>query len=125
MRLSMPWAAILLLATFLVPACSSKSGGGGAGGSGGAGGNGRPGGGGGGGSGGAGGRGGGGSGGGGGGSAGGGMYDFPSTAIFYQDISQAPLDRESSTIISTLQSMGWDGSSEFGIDPSFSVLVAD
>ena len=55
----------------------------------------------------------------------GGIYDFPSASTIYQDVSNAPLDSESSTIISTLQTMGWDAGRRIALDPSFSVLVAD
>jgi serine/threonine-protein kinase len=56
---------------------------------------------------------------------GGGAHDFPSSSIIYQDISNAPLDSQSSSIIATLQSMGWNSGRKLGIDASFSILVAD
>ena len=65
----------------------------------------------------------GGSGGSGGGGGGGGAQDFPSTSLFYQDISAAPLDAESATVMAALQSSGWGGT--LGIDTSFAVLTAD
>jgi hypothetical protein len=104
--------------------CGNGAGGGGGGGTGGTGGGGGSGGG----SGGGGGSAGSGGSGGGGGSAGsggsgGGAQDFPSTAVFYQDISAAPLDAESSTVMGALQTSGWGGS--LRIDVSFSVLHAD
>ena len=46
---------------------------------------------------------------------------FPSTAVFYQDISQAPADSESPTIIAALDKAGW----ALGIDVSFTILTAD
>ena len=61
--------------------------------------------------------------GGGGGAGGGGPGDFPSTAIFYQDISGAPLDSESDMIMSALQASGWGG--KLGIDVSFTVYDVD
>jgi hypothetical protein len=66
---------------------------------------------------------GGGGGGGSGGSGGGGPQDFPSTSVFYQDISGAPVDSESAAIIGALQSGGWGGSMR--LDVSFAVLHAD
>lgn len=62
-------------------------------------------------------------GGGGGGSGGGGPQDFPSTSVFYQDVSNAPLDAENGSVMAALQSSGWGGS--LGIDTSFAVLSAD
>ena len=50
---------------------------------------------------------------------------FPSTAIWYQDISAAALDSESSTVISGLQSHGGWGAGRFQIDSSIEVLHAD
>jgi len=46
---------------------------------------------------------------------------FPSTSTFYQDISQAPVDSESSTIMAALDKSGW----ALGIDVSFTILTAD
>ncbi|HEX9100552.1 MAG TPA: hypothetical protein VF997_00035, partial [Polyangia bacterium] len=65
----------------------------------------------------------GGGGGGGGTPGGGGPHDFPSTSVFYQDVSGAALDGESATVMAALQSSGWGGS--LGIDTSFAVLAAD
>ena len=65
----------------------------------------------------------GGGGGGGGGTGGGGPQDFPSTSVFYQDISGAPLDTENGTVMAALQASGWGGT--LGIDTSFAVLTAD
>src|SRR6185312_9822929 len=45
------------------------------------------------------------------------------TSTFYQDISCAPVDSESSTIMQALQASGWG--SGLGIDVSFNVLNAD
>jgi serine/threonine-protein kinase len=50
---------------------------------------------------------------------------FPSTAIWYQDISTVALDSESSTVISGLQSKGGWGAGRFQIDFSIEVLRAD
>ena len=50
---------------------------------------------------------------------------FPSTALWYQDISAAALDDESSTVISGLQSRGGWGAGRFQIDSSIEVLRAD
>jgi len=50
---------------------------------------------------------------------------FPSTAIWYQDVSAAALDGESSTVISGLQSKGGWGAGRFQIDFSIEVLRAD
>lgn len=50
---------------------------------------------------------------------------FPATAIWYQDISSAALDSESSTVISGLQSHGGWGAGRFQIDSSIEVLYAD
>jgi serine/threonine-protein kinase len=65
----------------------------------------------------------GGAGGGGGGSGSGGSQDFPSTSVFYQDISNAPVDGESAAVMGALQTSGWGGSMR--IDVSFAVLHAD
>src|SRR6185312_6687765 len=45
------------------------------------------------------------------------------SSTFYQDISCAPVDSESSTIMQALQASGWG--SGLGIDVSFNVLNAD
>jgi hypothetical protein len=58
-----------------------------------------------------------------GGAGGGGAQDFPSTAVFYQDISAAPLDSESVAVMGALQTSGWGGM--LRIDVSFAVLHAD
>ena len=51
---------------------------------------------------------------------------FPATAIWYQDVSTAALDSESSTVISGLQSKGgWGNGGRFQIDFSIEVLQAD
>ena len=105
----------MLACLFVVVGCGNGNSGGGGGGAGGVGGGGAAGGG--------GGGAGGGGGGGAGGSGGGGPQDFPSTSVFYQDISNAPLDSESATVMAALQSSGWGGS--LGIDTSFAVLTAD
>ena len=62
-------------------------------------------------------------GGGGAGAGGGGAQDFPSTSLFYQDISTAAVDGESAAVMGALQSSGWGGS--LRIDVSFAVLHAD
>jgi serine/threonine-protein kinase len=49
---------------------------------------------------------------------------FPASVIWYQDISAAALDKESSTVVSGLQSRGW-GAGRFQIDFSIEVLHAD
>jgi hypothetical protein len=49
---------------------------------------------------------------------------FPTTAIFYQDVSAAALDANSSAVISHLASAGW-GSGAMQIDFSITVLHAD
>jgi serine/threonine-protein kinase len=49
--------------------------------------------------------------------------DFPSTATFYQDISQAPVDSESDTIMQALAQSGWG--SGLGIDVSLTIESAD
>jgi len=51
------------------------------------------------------------------------IVDFPATAIFYQDISAAPVDAESRPIIETLQAIGFGGAVEVGggYDPNFLV----
>jgi serine/threonine-protein kinase len=74
-------------------------------------------------SGGSGGTGGGGGTGGSGGSGGGGGY-FPPQAVWYQDVSNAPADAESSTVISWLDSQGF-GTGKLQIDFSIEVLHAD
>ena len=49
---------------------------------------------------------------------------FPSTAIFYQDISNAALDPNSAAVINHLSSVGW-GSGNMQIDFSITILHAD
>jgi len=49
---------------------------------------------------------------------------FPATSIFYQNISAAPLDANSSEIISHLATAGW-GSGDMQIDFSITILHAD
>jgi hypothetical protein len=49
---------------------------------------------------------------------------FPETAIFYQDISAAALDANSSQVISHLAAIGW-GSGAMQIDFSITILHAD
>ncbi len=49
--------------------------------------------------------------------------DFPSSAIFYQDISSAPVDSKWATIYSTSLASGWGNA--FQLDPSFNVNYAD
>jgi hypothetical protein len=58
----------------------------------------------------------------------GGALAFPASAPFYQDISQAALDGESTKLIAALQAIGWgdDGNrTQLGIDFSFNINVAD
>src|SRR5581483_1786443 len=50
---------------------------------------------------------------------------FPSSAIWYQDISNAPLDSESATVINGLQAAGGWGTGSLQIDFSIVVLHAD
>ncbi len=49
---------------------------------------------------------------------------FPAGAPWYQDVSAAPVDRESSAVIAWLDAQGW-GLGRFQIDFSFEVLEAD
>jgi hypothetical protein len=58
----------------------------------------------------------------------GGALAFPASAPFYQDISQATLDGESTKLMTALQAIGWgdDGNrTQLGIDFSFNINVAD
>jgi serine/threonine-protein kinase len=53
---------------------------------------------------------------------------FPSSSTFYQDISQAAVDPQSSTYMNALVQAGWTGpggSMSLGIDVSFTILSAD
>jgi serine/threonine-protein kinase len=53
---------------------------------------------------------------------------FPSTSTFYQDISGAQVDSESTTIMPALEAAGWNGnggSMTLGIDVSMTILTAD
>lgn len=49
--------------------------------------------------------------------------DFPASSIFYQDISNAPVDSNWSTIYQTALASGWG--SPFQLDPSFEINYAD
>jgi len=49
--------------------------------------------------------------------------DFPSSAIFYQDISNAPVDSNWNTIYQDALASGWGNN--FQLDPSFNVNYAD
>lgn len=49
---------------------------------------------------------------------------FPASAPWYQDVSAAPVDRESATVIPWLDAQGW-GLGRFQIDFSIEVLEAD
>lgn len=56
-----------------------------------------------------------------------GMGPFPSSAPFYQDVSKAPLDAQSATLIAALDAIGWGDEpkrTELGIDFSFNINVA-
>jgi serine/threonine-protein kinase len=56
------------------------------------------------------------------------MTPFPATAPFYQDISKATLDDESTTIIDALDAIGWGDAgkrTQIGIDFSFNINLAD
>ena len=106
-----------LIVACLVIGCGNGSGGGGGAGGGGGGGTGGAGG---------GGAGGGGGGGGAGGAGGGGSYDFPQSSTIYQDISNAPVDSESASVMGALQTIGWgDNGAKMRVDVSFAVLTAD
>ena len=52
-----------------------------------------------------------------------GTYDFPSTAIFYQDISSAQVDSNWQTIYDDSLASGWGNN--FQLDPSFEINYAD
>lgn len=52
-------------------------------------------------------------------------YYFPREAVWYQDISQAPLDPQSSEVISWLDAAGGWGTGTMRIDFSIEVMVAD
>lgn len=49
---------------------------------------------------------------------------FPGTAIFYQDVSKAPVDAESATIMAALAASPTAWSKGLGIDVSFTILTA-
>jgi serine/threonine-protein kinase len=56
------------------------------------------------------------------------MGVFPASSPFYQDISQAALDSQSSTIMAALNAIGWGDPTErtmLGIDFSFNMNTAD
>jgi serine/threonine-protein kinase len=57
-----------------------------------------------------------------------GMGPFPSSAPFYQDISNAPLDSQSATVMDALNTVGWGDAPKpttLGIDFSFNINTAD
>jgi serine/threonine-protein kinase len=56
------------------------------------------------------------------------LTHLPATAVYYQDISKAPVDSESKTILDALQANGWGASGRrqtLGVDFSFEINVAD
>jgi serine/threonine-protein kinase len=55
------------------------------------------------------------------------MGPFPSSSPFYQDISKAPLDAQSVTLVAALDAIGWGDEPKrttLGIDFSFNINVA-